>query len=135
MRFDPPLLWDFSERLETHLHTSLSTVTAFVGVQPDVLPPTGYVVADLAAPDEWADRASGLTSAASISVTLRCVGTSAKQAVHTMDLVAAAMRDWKPFDAPNVGHVRLTQAGVIVKDDSIKTDVRYSIALTYRFDS
>lgn len=133
MRFDPPPIHDFADMLDAHLRANLSTVAVFVG-QPATLPPTGYVVADLAAPDEWADRASGLTSAASISVTLRCVGTSAKQAVHTMDLVAAAMRDWKPFDAPNVGHVRLTQAGAVVMDDSIKTDVRYSIALTYRFD-
>ena len=130
-----PSLWDFMEALDAHLRTSLSTVTVFVGVQPDVLPATGYVVADLAAADEWADRANGLTSAASTPVILRCCGVSQQQAINTMDLVAGAMRDWQPFPEQHVSRMRLTNAGPIVLDDSIKTDRRWSISLTYRFDS
>lgn len=134
MRFDAPLLWDFSERLATHLKASLPTVAVFVG-QPATLPATGYVVADLAAADEWVDRAAGVTSAGSMPVTLRCCGVSQQQAINTMDLVAGAMRDWQPFPEQHVSRMRLTNAGPIVLDDSIKTDRRWSISLTYRFDS
>lgn len=124
----------FADALDARLG-SIATINAYVLADPPARPAKGYVVADVTAGTEWAGRMSDTISESQGAFVLRCCGYSREQALRTCDLVLAAMREWRPFDGLTFTAVRLTDTSEVIRDDSVTTDIRFSISLHYRFDA
>jgi hypothetical protein len=121
----------FADLLDARLHT-VATVDSFCLSDPPARPARGYVVADLSGGAEWDGRLTDDISDGQGSFTLRCCGFSREQALRTTDLAMRSMRGWRPF--PDGTALRLTDTSEVIRDDSVATDIRYSISLHYRFD-
>lgn len=121
----------FADLLDARLHT-IATIDAYVLADPPDRPARGYVVADISAGGEWDARLSDEVSDAQGAFVLRCCGFSREQTLRTTDLAMRSMRGWRPF--PDGTALRLTDTSEVIRDDSVATDIRYSISLHYRFD-
>ena len=65
---------------------------------------------------------------------LRCCGSSAAQMRNTVDLVRAALVDWRPMVDLRYGPARESDAGPEILDRSVVRDPRWSMTLTYHID-
>lgn len=132
--FEPPASHSVGEALQSHLG-GLLTVEAYITLPLVDRPATGYVWAQVGGSGELVGRMSGLPSDGGGSVILHCCGYSPAQALHTDDLVAARLRGWRWADAAHISPLRLTSVSEVVTDESVPTDIRYSITRIYRYDS
>ena len=134
MTFEPPSALAFADALQARLD-ALPTIKAYILTTVPERPSTGYVWAQVGGVDEYRDRMTGLASDAGGSVILHCCGHTPEQALLTDQLVAATLRDWRWTARPDVSPMRCTQTSEVVKDDSVKTDVRFSVTRIYRYDA
>ena len=134
MIFEPPSALAFADALQARLD-ALPTIEAYILTTVLERPSTGYVWAQVGGVDEYRDRMTGLASDAGGSVVLHCCGFTPEQALLTDDLVRAALHDWRWTADPSVSPLRNTQTSEIVKDDSVKTDIRFSVTRIYRYDA
>lgn len=134
MTFEPPSALAFADALQARLG-ALPTIEAYILTTVPERPSTGYVWAQVGGVDEYRDRMTGLASDAGGSVVLHCCGFTPEQALLTDDLVRTALQDWRWAADPSVSPLRNTQTSEIVKDDSVKTDIRFSVTRIYRYDA
>lgn len=93
-----------------------------------------YLIVD---PDPGWDevaRADGSVSARRGRFRVRCCGSGVTQAALALDAARGVFLNWWPYDDPRFGMCRETDAGPLIEDKSIPTDLRYSFTLTYEID-
>lgn len=134
MTFELPSALGLAEALQARLET-LPNVAAFVLSGVPERPSTGYVWAQIGAVDEYRDRLGGLASDSGGRAILHCCGFSPAQALLANDLVATALLNWRWSVDPSVSPLRCTQTSDLIRDDSVPTDVRWSVTRIYRFDA
>ena len=67
-----------------------------------------------------------------LRVVARCCGSTREQAMDCTRLVRARMRNWVPW--PAMGRVYESDTGPLAEDDSVPTDLRYSVTITFSVD-
>lgn len=92
--------------------------SAYVIVDPD----PGYLAYD---------RASDGQSEQTYRVSLRVCAHRVDQLLNSVDLVRATLRDFRPWPEARWSTASEEAAGPVIPDDSVPTDVRYSMTLTY----
>lgn len=95
-----------------------------------------YLIID---PDPGFDtvaRADGRVSSRRGRFSVRCCGSTPAQAALALDACRdLAFRDWRPYGGDlRFGMARESDAGPLVEDKSIPTDVRYSFTVVYDVD-
>ena len=134
LTYDPPSQSAFTEALQARLD-AVPTIEAYI-LKPVVSKPSkGYVWAQVGGVNEFTNRMTGLASDGGGVVILHCCGFVPAQAVLTDELVAGALRDWRWSADPHISPLRLTSVSEVITDNSVPTDVRYSITRMYRYDA
>ena len=134
LTYDPPSQSAFAAALQARLDAVVS-VEAYILKPVASKPSRGHVWAQVGGVNEFANRMSGLASDGGGVVILHCCGFVPAQAVLTDELVAAALRDWRWSADPHISPLRLTSVSEVITDNSVLTDVRYSITRMYRYDA
>ena len=132
--FDPPAALGFADALQARLDT-LPSVEAYVLQPIPDKPATGYVWAQVGGVETFEDRMDGLASDAGQLLILHCCGFTPEQALLTDDLVADVLRDWRWSADPSISPLRVTSASAVVADESVPSDIRWSITRMYRYDA
>ena len=134
LTYDPPSQSAFTEALQARLD-AVPTIEAYI-LKPVVSKPSkGYVWAQVGGVNEFTNRMTGLASDGGGVVILHCCGFMPAQAVLTDELVAGALRGWRWSADPHISPLRLTSVSEVITDNSVPTDVRYSITRMYRYDA
>lgn len=110
-------------------------VLVFAETPPDATSrDKAYLIID---PDPGWDevaRADGSVSARRGRFRVRCCGSGVGQAALALDAARGAFLNWWPYTDPRFGMCRETDAGPLMTDKSVVTDIRYSFTLTYEID-
>jgi hypothetical protein len=61
-----------------------------------------------------------------------CAGYSERQVLNTVDLIRARLTGWRPTGVNGPLLVELEDDPSLLRDDSVASDIRYSLTLTYR---
>lgn len=93
-----------------------------------------YLIVDPDAGWDEVARADGTVSARRGRFRVRCCGSGVSQASLALDAARGAFLNWWPYEDPRFGMCRETEAGPLIEDKSVTTDVRYSFSLTYEID-
>ena len=134
LTYDPPSQSAFAAALQARLD-AVVTVEAYILKPVASKPSRGYVWAQVGGVNEFTNRMSGLASDGGGVVILHCCGFVPAQAVLTDELVAGALRGWRWSADPHISPLRLTSVSEVITDNSVPTDVRYSITRMYRYDA
>lgn len=134
MRPSFPGAYDLWADTATHLR-ALATVPVFDHQPPDeAVRDQGYVIVDPDPGYTTRDRAHPGASEQTYRVDLRVCGFTRAQVINTVDLVRSHLRDFRPWPEPRWTDAYEDDAGPVIEDDTIPTDIRYSATLTYRVD-
>lgn len=116
--------------------TLAPVVLAFGETPPDASSrDVPYVIVDPDPGFDEASRADGRVSSRRGRFSVRCCGSSRRQALFALDAARGAFQDWRPYPIDRrFGAVRESDAGPLIEDESVPTDHRFSFTLTFDLD-
>lgn len=117
-----------ADLVEARSRTS-STFLTYRGVIPDK-PTKGYVSLLFGAGSPFGDRLVSSTNSLAWSFRAMCIGYSDGQCLYVAEKFDALFLDWRPLGG-GPWFSRTPDDPPVIKDDSVASDVRYSITLRY----
>lgn len=124
-----PAVYDLADLVEGR--AAGEGYTVYRGKVPDK-PPGAYAVLYFGAGHAYASRLGGAHDNLRWTFRVVCAGYSESQVLNTVDRIRARLTGWRPTGGNGPMLRELEDDPSLLRDDSIATDIRFSVTLTYR---